>query len=127
MVRIVVGALALALLASGARAQGAPATNEAAAMHDFFGAVLEIDVPNGSWSAKRYYAPDHTYREVGDGGVVHGTWVIEGGKICATRADPPEDQPARYCNLGLGKKLGEMWQDADPVTGNTVFFTLKPA
>jgi hypothetical protein len=96
-------------------------------MHDFFGAVLDIDVPNGDWSAERYYAPDHTYRETSPVGEVHGTWSVENGKICATQANPPPGQAARYCNLGVGKKLGEQWRDEDPVTRKAVFFQLKPA
>ncbi|HEX2815969.1 MAG TPA: hypothetical protein VHN39_06230 [Phenylobacterium sp.] len=126
MLRIAACAAVVALSASGAVAQAPPA-NEAAAMHDFFGAALQIDLPGGEWSAKRYYAPDHTYREHGSGGEVHGVWSIENGKICAAQADPPEGSPARYCNVGVGKKLGETWRDTDPVTGNTVTFTLKPA
>jgi hypothetical protein len=115
-------------LASGAGpvAGQAAAPDEAAQMHDFFDATLQIDVPNGAWSAKRYYEPDHTYRESGAGGDVHGTWSVEDGKICATQANAPADRPARYCNVGLGKKLGEMWKDVDPVTGNLVLFSLKP-
>jgi hypothetical protein len=115
--------IAMALACGGSQAA---APHEAAQMHDFFGATLEIDVPNGAWSAKRYYAPDHTYRETGDGGDVHGIWSIEDGKICATQANAPPGRPARYCNVGLGKKLGDMWKDADPVTGNLVLFSLKP-
>jgi hypothetical protein len=127
MVRIVIGAFAATLLATAVLAQGAPAPpNEAMAMRDFFAGTLEIDVPSADWSAKRFLAPDHTYRETGSNGDVHGTWVIENGKICATEANPPEDRPARYCNVGVGRKLGEMWKDADPVTGNTVLFNLKP-
>jgi hypothetical protein len=126
MRRIAICAVAMALSAAGAGAQAPPA-NELAAMHDFFGAALQIDLPGGQWSAKRYYAPDHTYRERGSNGDVHGVWSIENGKICAAQANRPEGSPARYCNVGLGKKLGQTWRDTDPVTGNTVTFTLKPA
>ena len=130
MLRIAACATAMAVLASGApslaQAQ-TPSADEPAVMHDFFGAALDIDVPAAGWSAKRYYAPDHTYREMSPEGEVHGTWSVENGKICATQANPPQGQVARYCNLGVGKKLGEQWRDEDPMTGNAVFFQLKPA
>ena len=130
MIKTALCTLAASLLATGALAQAPPASDDAA-MHDFFGAALEIAVPwgvgGGTTLATRYYAPDHTYRETNEEGEVHGRWSVEGGKICAVRADPPPGIVARYCNLGVGKKLGEEWRDADPVTGNPVFFSLKPA
>jgi hypothetical protein len=128
MIRIAICAFAATLLANGASAQ--PATDEAAAMHDFFGAALEISVPwqtaGGTSVITRYYAADHTFHETNEEGEAHGSWTIEDGKICATRVNPPRGQAARYCNIGLGKKLGEQWQDSDPVTGNPVFFQLMP-
>ena len=127
MVRIAIGAVAAMLLASGAGAQAAAPADEAAAMQDFFTGTLEIDNPAGDWSAKRYFAPDHTYRETGSDGEVRGTWAIENGKICTARdrpkADP--DRADRYCNEGVGRRLGDKWRDADPVTGNLVLFELK--
>lgn len=110
-----------------ASAPAPPATDEAAALADFFTGALEIDVPAGDWSAKRYYAPDHTYREVGTDGTVHGTWAVRDGKVCTT-ADRPiagEDRTSTYCNAILGKHAGDMWKDADPVTGNAVLFKLS--
>lgn len=109
MVRIAVGALTALLLVGRAWAQGAAPADEAAAMRDFFAGTLEIDNPAGQWSAKRYFAPDHTYRETGSDGEVHGAWAIENGKICTT-ADRPNSDPARlsrYCNTGVGRHEGE--------------------
>lgn len=126
MVRIAIGALAAALLAGAASAQALAPADEAAAMRDFFTGTLEIDNPAGSWSAKRFFAGDHTYRETGSDGDVRGTWAIEKGKICTARANPQADpdRTARYCNEGLGRRVGDKWSDADPVTGNLVLFSL---
>jgi hypothetical protein len=126
MIRIAIGALVALSLLGRAWAQGA-APAEAVAMRDFFTGTLEIDNPAGQWSAKRYFAPDHTYRETGSDGEVHGAWTIENGKIC-TAADRPNSDPARlarYCNTGIGRRVGEKWKDADPVTDNLVLFNLK--
>lgn len=108
-------------------AGAAPAAAEDTGLRDFFTGTLEIDVPAGDWSAKRYLAPDHTYREVGSDGAVRGTWAVRDGKVCTTAQRPveSEDRTATYCNAILGKHAGEMWQDADPVTGNTVLFKLS--
>ncbi|HEY3948172.1 hypothetical protein [Phenylobacterium sp.] len=122
MFRILLCALSLSLLAAPiARAQ-----DEAATLGDFFTGTLEIDVPAGDWSAKRYLAPDHTYREVGSDGTVRGTWAVRDGKVCTTAQRPvqSEDRAATYCNAILGKHAGDMWRDADPVTGNAVLFKL---
>jgi hypothetical protein len=96
-------------------------------MGDFFSGTLEIDVPAGTWSAKRYLAADHTYRETGTDGEVRGTWTVQDGKICTTAAKPlGVDRARTYCNTGVGRKAGEMWRDEDPVTGNAVLFKLTP-
>lgn len=118
---------ACAALASLAPRAAAQPVDEAQAMRDFFTGVLEIDVPAGNWSAKRYFAPDHTYREAGADGEVRGHWDIENGRICTTANRPLGDErAAKYCNLGLGKHIGDMWRDSDPVTDNTVLFRLSP-
>jgi hypothetical protein len=130
MIRIAICAVAAALAVDAARAQAQPAADEAAAMHDYFGAALEISAPwqtgGGVSITTRYYAPDHTFHEVNEEGEAQGSWTIEDGKICATRTHAPRGQAARYCNIGLGKTLGQQWQDTDPVTGNAVFFQLMP-
>ena len=95
-------------------------------MREFFGATLEIDLPAVGWSAKRYFAPHHTYRETGNDGDAHGTWLIDGGQVCVVPDQHLPDRAARYCSLGPGKKVGDKWSGADPVTGNTVLFSLKP-
>jgi len=107
-------------------ATAAQAADEAVALRDFFTGTLEIDVPNGDWSAKRYLAPDHTYREVGSDGVVKGRWMVRDGKVCTTAEKPVEsgDRTATYCNAILDRRAGDTWKDADPVTGNAVFFKL---
>ena len=120
------GAGLLLCAAAPCGAQAAPA-DEAAQMGDFFKGTLEIDVPAGDWSAKRYLTADHTYRETGADGEVQGTWVVQGGKICTTAARPlGADRAKTYCNIGVGKKAGEQWRDEDPVTGNVVLFKLTP-
>jgi hypothetical protein len=119
-------AILFALLIAAPAARAAPAPDEAAGLRDFFAGTLEIDVPNGDWSAKRYFAPDHTYREVGSDGAVHGNWTVRDGKVCTTAERPveSEDRTATYCNAIIGKHAGETWRDADPVTGNAVLFKL---
>jgi len=128
MVKIAIGALVAILVASGAaNAQTPAAPDEAALMRDFLSGTWEVDVPAGNWSAKYFLAADHTYRETGSDGPVRGKWVVENGKICTTPDNGPAapDRLARYCNKGAGRRAGEQWTDEDPVTGNTVFFTLK--
>jgi len=120
-------ALAVALAAGGA--QATPPMEERAALNDFFTGTLEIDVPaGGPWSAKRYLAPDHTYRETGSDGEVRGTWVLRDGKVCTTAERPlaDEDHTKTYCTDALGKHAGDAWRAPDPVTGNAVFFKLSP-
>jgi hypothetical protein len=126
MIRTTIGALAALLLAGAASAQAPGSTGDAAVMRDFFTGTLEIDVPAGPWSAKRYLAPDHTYSETGSDGAVHGTWAVRDGKVCTTAQRPveSEDRTPTYCNAILDKHTGEMWRDADPVTGNAVLFKL---
>jgi hypothetical protein len=116
--------LGSAVLAAGPAAQAQ--ADAAALMADFFKGALEIDNPNGDWHAKRYLAADHTYRETGSDGEVHGTWTVKDGKICTT-ADHllGADRASTYCNTGLGKRAGESWKDADPITGNVVLFKLS--
>jgi hypothetical protein len=117
---------ASAVLACASAPAAAQSANEAKAMRDFFAGTLDIDTPAGNWSAKRYFAPDHTYRETGSDGEVRGTWAIENGKICTTAGKPlGDDRAAKYCNTGLGKHIGETWRDSDPVTDNAVMFKLS--
>jgi hypothetical protein len=126
MAKIATIVLATVLLSGAARAQAPAAAGDAATMRDFLTGTLEIDNPAGAWSAKRWFAPDHTYRETGSDGQVHGVWTIENGKICTARDKPvtDPDRTARYCNEGLGRHTGDKWRDVDPVTGNAVFFSL---
>ena len=105
--------------ASGA--QTPPA--DAAAMAGYFGNTLNIEIPD-MYSAKRYFAPDHTYTETGDDGDVHGTWSIKDGKVCTVQSQEYLDRLKEYCNLGLGRKPGDTWVDHDPMTGNRITFTL---
>src|SRR6185312_4719947 len=117
----------LALTMSAPCARAGP-TDEAVVLRDFFAGTLEIDVPfGGPWSAKRYLAPDHTYRETGSDGDVRGTWVLQDGKVCTT-ADRllGEERAKTYCTDVAGKHAGDMWRAPDPVTGNAVFFKLSP-
>ena len=104
----------------GARAAQA---DDSAAIAGYFGATLTIDIPD-MYSAKRYFAPDHSYTETGDDGDVHGTWSIKNGKVCTIQSAEHLDRPREYCNLGLGRKPGETWLDKDPVTGNQITFAL---
>jgi hypothetical protein len=118
--------LVAALLLAAASPAAKP--DEAALLHDFFAGTLEIDVPaGGPWSAKRYLAPDHTYRETGSDGEVRGTWALQDGKVCTTAERPPidEDHTKTYCTEAVGKHAGDTWRAPDPVTGNAVFFKLS--
>ena len=124
--RLLIGLLATAVVAGAARGAPPAPADDVAAMHDFIAGTLEIDVPAGEWSAKYFLAADHTFRETGSDGEIRGTWEVKDGKFCTT-ADHlvAPDRIKTYCNKGVGKHVGDQWSDADPVTGNTVFFTLK--
>jgi hypothetical protein len=126
MSRLIVGLFALCLLASPAVAQPKPPAADAAAMEAFFANTLEIDLPAVLWSTKRYFAPDHTYRETGNGGDARGTWLIDGTKVCVVPEKQLADRAPRYCSPGPGKKVGDKWADTDPVTHNLVLFALTP-
>jgi hypothetical protein len=120
MTRIGLAALAAALLAGAAAGQAADP------LAGYYGHILKIELTAGYWTGLRAFSPDHTYRETydaeGEKGAAVGHWTIENGKIC-TLADEPDAK--RFCNLGLGKKVGDTWMDADPYTGNRVRFTLE--
>lgn len=105
-------------LACGPAAAQSPAPADP--MAGFYGNTLSISAPY--FAAKRYYAPDHTYRDTGDDGDVLGTWTIEDGKICVT---PQQPDARRYCNVGLGRHTGDRWVDRDPFTNNEVRFSLE--
>jgi hypothetical protein len=122
------GLIGAGLVAGAApHAVHAAQSDEAAQMAAFFKSTLEIRTAAGDWSAERYMEADHTYRERGSDGELRGAWRIENGKICTTPGKPlGDDRAATYCNIGLGKKVGDAWNDQDPVTGATVMFKLKP-
>lgn len=114
----------IAIMLAAAVAALQPA-DEAAAMSGLYAATVDIDIP-GLWSAKRWFAPGHTYRETGTDGDAHGTWTIENGHVCTLQASVPGERVVKYCNLPVGMKVGDKLRDADPVTGNPVFFALEP-
>lgn len=124
MLKIAVCAAAAALISGAAWAQ--TSADDAVVMRDYISGTWEVDVPAGDWSAKYFLAADHTFRETGSDGEVKGTWEVRDGKVCIT-ADHlvAADRIKTYCNKGAGRHVGDQWTDADPVTGNTVFFTLK--
>src|SRR5947209_2145757 len=98
----------LLLCAAPLGAQAAPA-DDTTVMADFFKGTLEIDVPEGGpWSAKSYLSPDHTFRVVSTDGESRGTWAVRDGKLCTTSdREPGPDQIKTYCNVGVGKHLGD--------------------
>jgi hypothetical protein len=117
---------AAALLAGGAVAATAA---EPDPMAGFYGARLKIEITSGGdYRGVRTFSADHTFRDTftddGLAGSAVGRWTIEDGKICV-RADAPGAR--KYCNPGLGKKVGDTWTDEDPYTHNPVRFTLEPA
>jgi hypothetical protein len=118
------GACLVGALLAGSQvvAQGAPgAAAGASGMDAFFVGTLQIEVPNtyNPYFAQRQFSPDHTYVDLEDGKLFHGTWAIKDGKICTTR-----DSGKTFCNLGVGHIAGDEWVDKDPYTGNEVDFTL---
>jgi hypothetical protein len=116
---LVAGLLSLAAVASIAQPAPDP-------MAGYYGNHLKIELTSGYWTGVRVFSPDHSYRDAydaeGEKGTATGHWSVEDGKIC-TKAD--ESDAKRFCNLGLGKKPGDTWMDADPYTGNPVRFTLE--
>jgi len=119
------GAAPFLCVAPAARAQTPASPAEIAQLGDVFVGTLEIDVPAGGSAVKRYFAKDHTYRDTGTEGDNTGTWRLDGDRVCTQQTDPPVLAPP-YCNMGLHRKLGERWTVSDPVTTNTVIFTLAP-
>ena len=107
-------AAAVAIAASCAAAQTSPTPDPLAG---FYGNTLKIEVQHNK--QLRFFEPDHTYRDRIHGNVVSGTWAIEDERICTQVV-----HGSKYCNLGLGKAVGETWLDKDPYTGNEVKFTL---
>ena len=85
----------------------------------FYGNTLRIEVQD--YRGLRFFEPDHTYHDRVRGQVFQGSWTVEGDRICT-------QSPGfnRFCNLGVGKTLGEKWLDRDPYTGNKVTFALTP-
>ncbi len=84
----------------------------------FYGNTLRIEVQD--YRGFRFFEPDHTYHDLVRGNAVKGSWAVEGDRICTQSSGA-----ARFCNLGLGKSVGETWLDKDPYTGNEVKFTLQ--
>lgn len=115
------------LAAGGALALGPAQAQPADPMAGYYGNRLKIELASGYWSGVRVFSPDHTFRDAfdaeGQKGTAKGRWTIEDGKICVLADEPGA---ARFCNLGLGKKVGDKWIDHDPYTGNEVRFTLEP-
>jgi hypothetical protein len=73
------------------------------------------------WSAKQYYEPDHTWRQVAsDGKTVGGTWKIENGQSCTLQTTPPGPT---YCNVYVPRKVGDTWTNHDDA-GNTTIISL---
>ena len=73
------------------------------------------------WSAKQYYEPDHTWRQVAsDGKVVGGVWKIENGQSCTVQTTPPGPT---YCNPYVPRKVGDIWTNHDDA-GNTTVISL---
>ena len=115
-----VGAGPAASAQSGAAATAGSAGPDDAAMGDFFKGSLIVTLPAfKTYRVSRQFFADHTFADVEKRKIARGTWTLEGDRICTQR---PTFQ--RYCNLGLGRKIGESWQDKDPYTGNEVDFAL---
>lgn len=124
MSSVVVAGLLIGGIANGASAAPEPGSDPVGA---FYGATVEIDNLEG-WFALRRLNPDGSFTQTGSDGEVRGTWAVRDGKLCTTQETPapPPDRARTYCNLGPGHKLGDRWDDRDPVTGNPIYFTLKP-
>jgi hypothetical protein len=120
-IALVCTALTLAVTTAAiAQTEPPPAAQDETGMADFFKGSLNITLPAfKKYRVTRQFAADHTYVDLERGKPVPGTWTLENGKICTQR---PAAQ--RYCNTGLGKKIGDTWQDKDPYTGNEVDFAL---
>lgn len=116
----------ISVLASAALAAAAAAAQPGDPMAGFYGNHLKIQLTSGYWNGVRVFSPDHTFRDAfeaeGQKGTAKGRWTVENGKICVLGDEPGAKQ---FCNLGLGKKVGDQWTDHDPYTGNEVRFTLE--
>jgi hypothetical protein len=89
-----------------------------------FGNTITIDIV-GAYHAVRYIDPDHSWRDESNEGELRGTWAVEGANVCFTQTDPtPEPGRERICNPNVPHKLGDSWNNTDPVTGNMVVIGL---
>jgi hypothetical protein len=89
-----------------------------------FGNTITIDIPR-MYHAVRFIDPDHSWRQVGDDGELRGTWSVEGGDVCFDQTDPkPGPGMDHNCNPNAPHKIGDTWNNTDPVTGNLVVIGL---
>jgi hypothetical protein len=117
----IAGSPAMAQVEAPAPAAVAPsAAQPDAGMAEYFKGTLDVTLPAfPTYHVSRQFFPDHTYADVEGRKVARGAWSVENGKICTQR---PNSE--RYCNLGVGRTIGERWQDKDPYSGNEVDFAL---
>ena len=75
------------------------------------------------WSAKQYFEPDHTWRQVGNSGVtVSGVWRLENGESCTIQTKPPGPT---YCNPYVPRKVGDVWTNYDSKFDSTTMISLE--
>ena len=120
--RLIAFAIGVSLLIGASTLTPFPARGATLGQPDepVFGNTITIDIP-GVYTARRYIDPDHSWRQTSDGGDSHGTWTIDGDKICFTQIEPvPDASRPPECPSNSPHRLGDRWINIDPVTGNTV-------
>ncbi|HTQ13629.1 MAG TPA: hypothetical protein VMH86_07120 [Rhizomicrobium sp.] len=101
--------LALALCAG-------PAWADDDVMASRYGNTIVVHLPNGGPVVHMYYNADHTFSgrvKTGQQGmpdyILHGTWKIEGNKICNTYDPLPPGQKNPSCNTIDAHNVGDTW------------------
>ena len=114
--------IATVLIAAAAPIAAHAAPDEATALVGYFGNTVVITIGK-DYRQIRYVDPDHSYRERGSDGEIKGTWDYDGARVCTLQTEPV-DLVSKYCNMGLGHKVGDTWTVSDPLTANQVTFQL---
>jgi hypothetical protein len=114
----IAAAAALSMAAISTSAFGEDAKPAAAdPMAAFYGNTLTLLILP-FWSAEQYYSPDHTWRQVDNGGVVtSGVWSVENGRSCQKQTKPAGPT---WCQDYTPHKLGDVWTNTDAETGNII-------
>lgn len=122
MNRIALITTALAMSLVGFQASQAADQPTADPMQSVYGNTITLSILP-FWSARQYFDPDHTWRQVDSNGVkVSGVWKVEDGKSCTIQTQPPGPT---YCNVFTPRKVGDLWSNYDQALDQTILISLS--